>query len=94
MYGSIEELMDNENVEFIVAPKPDGSLELDGVDLSWGWHGENLQTMQNIDQDRIFTVICGDDDMYITHGFHRVNRMYHLVAKEPFTKEWSDDCLL
>lgn len=55
----------------------------------WGGHGletfgPDLELVRSLDQNHVWTVVesgC-DDDLWITSGFHYVNRICYLVTKK------------
>lgn len=48
--------------------------------------GEEVEYLKKIPNNRIWTIIDEDGEMFIIAGYHFVNRLGYLVTKE----EWSD----
>jgi hypothetical protein len=56
------------------------------------WAGEDLEQLQNEDVHNIWTILDCDGKMYISPGWHYVNRMDYLITKHPW-KEGQRDYL-
>jgi hypothetical protein len=53
----------------------DGRLETYGKDL--------IKVMAQ-DNNKIWTMVDGDNGMYLVAGYHFVNRIYYVITKEPW----------
>lgn len=52
-------------------------------------YGEELDYILSLDRKLVCTIIEGDDgDLYVTSGFHYVNRIGYLVLEEPLDYEF------
>ena len=83
------EWVDEQGHTFTRPPVGDGATEYDGDDISWGWDGEDHAAIQNIPEERIWTVVDGDGDdpenpnnLYVVPGTHYVNRQFYLVLDQ------------
>ncbi|OED50706.1 hypothetical protein ACH42_00755 [Endozoicomonas sp. (ex Bugula neritina AB1)] len=72
---TFDELIEEQQLTFVVAPKPDGSYEIDidgkAVDVSWVWHGKNAEALKEVDSSCIWTVLDRDGELYIASGVNR-----------------------
>ena len=50
-------------------------------------YGEELEFVMKQNPNNIWTIIDGDDDLYIVTGYHIVNRLGYLITEEPFISE-------
>jgi len=55
-----------------------------GSPMYFETYGEDLEYVKKQNPNLIWTMIEGDQGMYIAQGFHWVNRWVYLVASEPF----------
>jgi hypothetical protein len=48
-------------------------------------YGEQFEFVkEHADQLKVWTIIEGDDDVWLTNGLHRVNRIGHLISALPY----------
>ena len=89
-----DDLVEELQLTFRVAQKPDGSYEIDEdgqvVDVSWGWDNESLMELRSIDPRCIWTVLDCDGKLYVSNGMHYVNRLYYLVTNKSLEGELKD----
>jgi hypothetical protein len=53
-------------------------------------YGDDMQTVLEINKKtplRVWTMIDGDDGMYLVQGLHYVNRIYYVITTEPAQSE-------
>lgn len=50
-------------------------------------YGDELEFVMKQHPNNIWTIIEGDDDLYIVTGYHIVNRLGYLITEEPFLDE-------
>jgi len=62
--------------------RPDGSILFET-------YGEDLQRVMQTDHDRIWTLVDCDGDLFITAGYHLVNRMNYIITNHA----WRDSRL-
>lgn len=53
-----------------------GMLETYGDDV------KQVMRIANTDPLRVWTMVDGDDGMYLVQGFHLVNRIYYVITQE------------
>jgi hypothetical protein len=52
--------------------------------------GDDIQTVLEINKNsplRVWTMVDGDDGMYLVQGLHYVNRIYYVITTEPAQSE-------
>jgi hypothetical protein len=56
-----------------------------------GWlfetYGQELEHVQNTESEYIWTVLECEDRLYLTAGFHVVNRLGYFITSNPWTDE-------
>jgi len=56
---------------------------------TFGRELEYVLSVANTEPDRVWTLVEGDDgNLYITNGYHLVNRINYFVTKNPFEGEF------
>lgn len=55
-----------------------------GSPMYFETYGEELEYVKKQNPNLVWTMIEGDNGMYITQGYHWVNRMAYLIATKPF----------
>jgi len=50
-------------------------------------YGEEKSHVHNTDQKKVWTVIEGDEFMFILSGMHLVNRLGFLITEKPYDEE-------
>ena len=55
-----------------------------GFPMYFETYGEDLEYVKKQNPNLIWTMIEGDEGMYITQGFRLVNRFVYLIASKPF----------
>ena len=55
-----------------------------GSPMYFETYGKDLEYVKKQNPNLIWTMIEGDEGMYITQGFHLVNRWVYLIASKPF----------
>ena len=56
-------------------------------------YGDELDyvlSIANAEPDRVWTLVDGDDGLYITNGYHLVNRLNYFITKHPFEGQFLD----
>tara|TARA_R110000751_G_scaffold27439_2_gene72568 strand:+ start:237 stop:557 length:321 start_codon:yes stop_codon:yes gene_type:complete len=64
-----------------------------GSPMYFETYGKDLEYVKKQNPNLIWTIVEGDEGMYITQGFHWVNRWMYLIASKPYedgTKEYVD----
>lgn len=64
-----------------------------GSPMYFETYGEDLEYVKRQKPNFIWTMIEGDEGMYITQGFHWVNRFVYLIASVPFKDGDKDEYL-
>lgn len=62
--------------------RPDGSILFET-------YGEDLQQVIHTDNHYVWTLVDCDGDLFITAGYHLVNRMNYIITQKP----WQDSRL-
>ena len=62
----------------------DDKFETYGVELDY------VLSIANSEPARVWTLVEGDDGLYITSGYHLVNRLNYFVTKNPCELEYED----
>jgi hypothetical protein len=58
-------------------------------DYKFETYGEDLEFVKAQNPDHVWTLVEGDDgNLYITNGFHYVNRLNYIVTDLPFEGEF------
>ena len=69
----------------------------DGERITFETFGEELQYVLNIakaDPRRVWTLIEGDQGLYIVDGYHFVNRLNYFITKNGFEGQEGSFCML
>lgn len=53
-------------------------------------YGEELDFVRAQDQRHIWTLVDGEGGLYITNGYHLINRVNYFVTEVPFEGEFLD----
>lgn len=63
-------------------------FETHGVELGY------VLATADLEPNRVWTVVDGDDGTYIVNGYHLVNRIHYLITQIPFEGEFLEvlDC--
>lgn len=88
---NFHDFLEQEGLKLVKPPEGDGSFEVDGQDCSWSIVGKDHQELRTLPYERVWTVMDGEDDLFIGQGFHHVNRMYYLVTDKPYTGPFKDE---
>lgn len=67
-----------------VMDKKDESLRL------YHWEGEDLKELQAVEPEYVWTMIDCEGKLYLSPGWHRVNRMDYLICKKPWNEKTRD----
>ena len=63
----------------------------DGEELTkFHWGGEDLVELQKTPPDRIWTILDCDGKLYISPGWHYVNRLEYLITEIPYKEGQRD----
>ena len=54
------------------------------------WEGENLEELKRTPVDRIWTMLDCDGKIYISPGWHYVNRMDYIITEVPWKEGQRD----
>ena len=56
---------------------------------TYGKELDYVLSIANTEPDRVWTLVDGDDgNLYITNGYHLVNRVNYFITKHPFRGEF------
>ena len=71
----------------------EGQTEANEIDspMYFETYGEDLEYVKKQNPNLIWTMIEGDEGMYITQGFRLVNRFVYLIASVPFKDGDTDE---
>ena len=64
-----------------------------GSPMYFETYGKDLEYVKKQNPNFIWTMVEGDEGMYITQGFHWVNRFVFLIASVPFKDGDKDEYL-
>lgn len=72
--------------------QPQGEFADEFVEDKFETYGEELAyvlSIANTEPARVWTLVDGDDgNLYITNGYHLVNRVNYFITKHPFRGEF------
>ena len=51
---------------------------------TYGKELDYVLSIANTEPDRVWTLVEGDDGLYITNGYNLVNRLNYFINKHPF----------
>jgi hypothetical protein len=75
-----------EKYELLPNPNSDNAM---WEDPKFETYGEDLDFVRAQDDRHIWTLVEGDDgNLYITNGYHLVNRINYFITKKPFEGEF------
>lgn len=58
------------------------TFETYGIELGY------VLGVADIEPDRVWTLVEGDDGLYIVNGYHLVNRLNYFITEVPFTGDF------
>ena len=66
------------------------NFETKGMLETFGSDYDQVLEINEKDPMRLWTMIDGDDGMYLVQGYHIVNRIYYVVTKEQAESEFEE----
>lgn len=67
-----------------IDPHAGDKFETYGAELDY------VLSIANSEPDRVWTLVEGDDGLYITNGYHLVNRLNYFITKNPCEWEYEE----
>lgn len=63
-------------------------LDSEGSPKLYETYGEDLSMVTSQPRSHIWTIVEGDNGkLYLTNGYHRVNRLNYIITQEPVADE-------
>lgn len=67
-----------------INPEAGWAVGDDGRGCLFETYGDEFDYVRRFDPQRVWTLIEGDDgDLYVVSGLHRINRVGHLLSRDP-----------